>query len=199
MIITKCHIPHPRASSPSELIFLLCTAFLLLVTAPTVMATISLSAAAAKLRSNLDKMSTLQVHRFPQNVPDDNWISSTRLPDGWSQIFILYAFGPSGLKDYGSTTLRCKIWIAPPHPPPCRNPRKGRDQILPSGNTVSSQNSSQIFSIESTPCCRYLNKALFRCILNKKARPVHKIIIDIFNIVAKFSIVLTSRSVYTTG
>ena len=40
---------------------------------------------------------------------------------------------------------------------------------------------------------RYLNKALFRCILNKKARPVHKIIIDIFNIVAKFSIVLTSR------
>jgi gamma-tubulin complex component 6 len=40
---------------------------------------------------------------------------------------------------------------------------------------------------------RYLNKALFRCILNKKARPVHKIIIDIFNIVAKFSVVLTSR------
>ena len=25
-------------------------------------------------------------------------------------------------------------WIAPPHPPPWRNPRKGRDQILPSGN-----------------------------------------------------------------
>ena len=24
-------------------------------------------------------------------------------------------------------------WIAPPHPPPWRNPRKGRDQILPSG------------------------------------------------------------------
>ena len=44
---------------------------------------------------------------------------------------------------------------------------------------------------------RYLNKALFRCILNKKARPVHKIIIDIFNIVAKFSIVLTSRRVGT--
>ena len=45
---------------------------------------------------------------------------------------------------------------------------------------------------------RYLNKALFRCILNKKARPVHKIIIDIFNIVAKFSIVLTSRRVAGT-
>ena len=25
-------------------------------------------------------------------------------------------------------------WIAPPRPPPWRNPRKGRDQILPSGN-----------------------------------------------------------------
>ena len=25
-------------------------------------------------------------------------------------------------------------WIAPPPPPPWRNPRKGRDQILPSGN-----------------------------------------------------------------
>ena len=27
-------------------------------------------------------------------------------------------------------------WIAPPRPPPWRNPRKGRDQILPSGNPV---------------------------------------------------------------
>ena len=26
-------------------------------------------------------------------------------------------------------------WIAPPRPPPWRNPRKGRDQILPSGNS----------------------------------------------------------------
>ena len=25
-------------------------------------------------------------------------------------------------------------WIAPPRPPPWRNPRKGRDQILPAGN-----------------------------------------------------------------
>ena len=25
-------------------------------------------------------------------------------------------------------------WIAPPRPPPWRNPRKGKDQILPSGN-----------------------------------------------------------------
>ena len=30
-------------------------------------------------------------------------------------------------------------WIAPPRPPPWPNPRKGRDRILPSGNTVSSQ------------------------------------------------------------
>ena len=36
------------------------------------------------------------------------------------------------------TTLQNLIpsfpWIAPPRPPPWRNPRKGRDQILPSGN-----------------------------------------------------------------
>ena len=28
-------------------------------------------------------------------------------------------------------------WIVPPRPPPRRNPRKGRDQILPSGNHVA--------------------------------------------------------------
>ena len=31
------------------------------------------------------------------------------LPDGYSQILRLYVFGHSGLKDYGSATLRCKI------------------------------------------------------------------------------------------
>ena len=31
------------------------------------------------------------------------------LPDGYSRILRLYVFGPSGLKDYGSATLRCKI------------------------------------------------------------------------------------------
>ena len=31
------------------------------------------------------------------------------LPDGDSHILRLYVFGPSGLKDYGSATLRCKI------------------------------------------------------------------------------------------
>ena len=30
-------------------------------------------------------------------------------------------------------------WIAPPHPPPWRNPRKGRDQILLSGNLGQGQ------------------------------------------------------------
>ena len=33
----------------------------------------------------------------------------TRLPDGYRQIFRLYVFGPSGLKDDGSATLRCKM------------------------------------------------------------------------------------------
>ena len=32
-----------------------------------------------------------------------------RLPDGDSQIIRLYVFGPSGLKDYVSATLCCKI------------------------------------------------------------------------------------------
>ena len=31
------------------------------------------------------------------------------LPDGYSQTFRLYVFGPSGLKEYGSATLRYKI------------------------------------------------------------------------------------------
>ena len=31
------------------------------------------------------------------------------LPDGYSQILDLNVFGPSGLKDYRPTTLRCKI------------------------------------------------------------------------------------------
>ena len=36
------------------------------------------------------------------------------LPDGYSQIFRLYLFGPSGWKDYGySATLRSKIWSLP--------------------------------------------------------------------------------------
>ena len=31
------------------------------------------------------------------------------LLDGFGQILRLYVFGPSGLKDHGSATLRCKI------------------------------------------------------------------------------------------
>ena len=33
----------------------------------------------------------------------------TWLPVDYSQIFRLSAFGPSGLKDYGSAKLHCKI------------------------------------------------------------------------------------------
>ena len=36
-------------------------------------------------------------------------VSVAWLPDGNSQIFGSYAFGPFFLKDYGSATLRCKI------------------------------------------------------------------------------------------
>ena len=68
---------------------------------------------------------------------------SSWLLGGYSQIFRLYVFGPSGLKDYGSAMLRCKMWslpflgLRPTRPPPWHNPRKGRDHILPSGNTVT--------------------------------------------------------------
>ena len=54
-----------------------------------------------------------------------HWVTLTRLPDGYSKIW-LCLFCPSGFKDYGSATLRCKIWSLP---------FLGRDQILPSGNT----------------------------------------------------------------
>ena len=68
----------------------------------------------------------------------------TWLPDGYSQIFRSYVFGDQTLVLRASglwlhhATLQNLIpsfpWIAPPRPPPWRNPRKGRDQILPSGN-----------------------------------------------------------------
>ena len=45
-----------------------------------------------------------------------------------------------GFPDYGYAALQHLIpsfpWIAPPRPPPWSNPRKGRDQILPSGNHI---------------------------------------------------------------
>ena len=40
---------------------------------------------------------------------DEAWQKQAWLPDGYSQTFRLYVFGPSGLMDYGSTMLRCKI------------------------------------------------------------------------------------------
>ena len=36
-------------------------------------------------------------------------LSRLWLPDGYSKILRLYVFGPSGLNDYGSATLCCKI------------------------------------------------------------------------------------------
>ena len=65
-----------------------------------------------------------------------------RLPDGDSQIFRSYMFGPSGF--WTMAPLRYAAKFDPllsldcaPRPPPWRNPRKGRDQILPSGNPAS--------------------------------------------------------------
>ena len=41
-------------------------------------------------------------------------------------------------------------WIAPPRPPPWPNPRKGRDQILPSGNLVYNPNIPNLRSAVQT-------------------------------------------------
>ena len=37
------------------------------------------------------------------------WACRPVLPDGDSQIFRTYVFGPSGLSYYGSAMLRCKL------------------------------------------------------------------------------------------
>ena len=46
---------------------------------------------------------------FDTACPVGEFIPKARLPDGDSQIFRSYVFGPSGLMDYCSATLRCKI------------------------------------------------------------------------------------------
>ena len=62
------------------------------------------------------------------------------LPDGYSRIFRIICVWPFGLEGlwlrYAAlqNLIPSFPWIAPPHPPPRHNPRKGRDQILPSGN-----------------------------------------------------------------
>ena len=63
----------------------------------------------------------------------------TWLPDGCSQILRSYVFAPSGFWTIAPLryaakldpflSLDCAI-----RPPPWRNPRKGKDQTLPSGN-----------------------------------------------------------------
>ena len=51
----------------------------------------------------------------------DTPTSQAWLPDGFSRILRSYVFGPSGLKDYSSATLCCKIryllFLGLRHPP----------------------------------------------------------------------------------
>ena len=53
--------------------------------------------------------------QFNRTLIDDQITHPVKTPslpwllEGYSQIFRLYEFGLSGLKDYGSATLRCKI------------------------------------------------------------------------------------------
>ena len=58
-----------------------------------------------------------------------------------SKIVCVWPYGLDGLwLRYAAlqNLIRSLPWIAPPRPPPWRNPRKGSDRILPSGNLVSS-------------------------------------------------------------
>ena len=57
----------------------------------------------AKIDMNLFVKAAPRVTFADEDIPK-GW-----LPDGYCQIFRLYLFGPSGFKDYGSATLRCKI------------------------------------------------------------------------------------------
>ena len=56
----------------------------------------------------LTKLSKTMVAAKYAPVPGRSW-----LPDGYSQIFRSYVSGPSGLKDYGSAMLCCKIGSLP--------------------------------------------------------------------------------------
>ena len=47
--------------------------------------------------------------RLVERCLRDYAVSQAWLPDGDSQIFRSYVFGPSGWKDNGSAMLRCKI------------------------------------------------------------------------------------------
>ena len=60
------------------------------------------------------------------------------LPEVYSQIFRSYGFGPSVFWTMAPLHYAAKFdpLGLSPRPPPRRNPRKGRDQILPSGNTA---------------------------------------------------------------
>ena len=60
-----------------------------------------------KAMNSLKGMKLLYKDRYE----NDTFVANIKawLPDGDSQILRLYVFGPSGLKEYGSATLRCKI------------------------------------------------------------------------------------------
>ena len=58
----------------------------------------------------LDDVGPDEEEAFSSVGPYQCEICQAWLPDGYSQIFSLYVFGPSGFWTmYGSATLRCKI------------------------------------------------------------------------------------------
>ena len=70
-------------------------------------------------------------HLIVRRIALDQEHSAAWLPDGYSKILRLQAFGPSASKNYGSAALHSKVCSLP-----FLGLRQGGGQILPSGNTV---------------------------------------------------------------
>ena len=71
---------------------------------------LSHSSSDGAINSDFGGASALRIISADNFLITDCKFSQARLPDGYdSQIFRLYAFCPSGLRDYGCATLRCKI------------------------------------------------------------------------------------------
>ena len=127
IVITQNFIPNPYTSNPHSIENL------------TTDGLAKLFAYGSYVRARLEHNGTsinsvlgIELDKYP-------YARKARLPDGDSHIFRSYVFGPSGF--WTMAQLRYAAKFDPflsldcaPRPPPWRNPRKGRDQILPSGN-----------------------------------------------------------------
>ena len=88
---------------------------------------LSLKVAAGFIRSNRRIFTTRSPHGCQMAIA--RFLDCMRLALRASGLWLCYAMLHNLIPSFP--------WIAPPRPPPWRNPRKGRDQILYSGSTGS--------------------------------------------------------------